>query len=502
MHVTVLLRGPTAELRQHIGTLQREQVGSRRFLTREEYGSQFGARPEDIDAVSVFAHNHGLDILDVDAGKRTIQLAGTVGAMSRAFGVQLSLYGSRQGVFRARSGRIRVPAWLQPSIQGVLGLDARPLVTPRFRTGLASRAQPRLSGNTPVQIANLYNFPADADGSGQCVGILEFGGGFRQSDLDQYFGGLGITPPSVTAVSVAGGANYPTGPNGPDVEVMLDIEVVGSVAPGANIVVYFAPNTEMSFGLALLAAIHDTTHNPSIISLSWGAPEITWPAQARRMVNLALLSGLAMGVTVFVAAGDSGSRDGLPWPYAFVDFPASSPFAVGCGGTKLLASGGSITSETVWNDPMDGATGGGVSALFPVPSYQSTISPTSTNPGHRAGRGVPDVSGDASPITGYEVLVDGQTALVGGTSAVAPLWSGLLARVQQKLGHSVAPFLPAIYGQAGAFRDITVGNNGAYSAGPGWDACTGLGSPNGAELVTALSGAPAGAAKAADGAAG
>jgi kumamolisin len=344
------------------------------------------------------------------------------------------------------------------------------------------------SGYTPLDVAKLYDFPQET-GKGQCIAIIELGGGFQQADLQQYFSQLGVNMPSVTAVSVGSGVNSPTGdPNGPDGEVMLDIEVAGGVAPDASVVVYFAPNTNQGFAEAIMAAVHDTTHRPSVISISWGGPETRWPVTGRRMMNQAIQAGLAMGITTFVASGDNGSSDGLPGRSGRVDFPASSPYAVGCGGTRLVSQGGSIVSEVVWNDPGDGATGGGVSAFFPVPSYQQSVHPISANPAHRPGRGVPDVAGNASPVSGYEIRVDGQTGIIGGTSAVAPLWAGLLALVQEGLGKSAAPLQPSIYANPGAFRDITAGNNGIYRAAPGWDPCTGLGSPNGAALLKALSG--------------
>jgi kumamolisin len=176
-----------------------------------------------------------------------------------------------------------------------------------------------------------------------------------------------------------------------------------------------------------------------------------------------------------------------------VDFPASSPFALGCGGTKLVGSGTSITSETVWNEnPTDSATGGGVSDFFDPPAYQNKAKvPPSKNPGERKGRGVPDVAGDADPATGYAVRVDGQALVIGGTSAVAPLWAGLVALLNQKLGHRVGFLNPLLYGSAvgtGSFRDITSGNNGAYPAKAGWDACTGWGTPVGTKLLHVLGG--------------
>ena len=335
-----------------------------------------------------------------------------------------------------------------------------------------------------------------SNGQGQTIGIIELGGGYTQSDLNSYFSALGISPaPSVSAVSVDGAQNQPTGStNGPDTEVMLDIEVAGSVAPGAKIVVYFAPNTDSGFLDAINQAVGDKQNNPSVISISWGGPESTWTSQSLQSYNSALEAASAVGVSVCIAAGDDGSTDGVTDGLQHVDFPASSPYALACGGTHLVGSGSTITDEVVWNDlPSDGATGGGVSATFPLPTWQAGANvPPSVNPGNFVGRGVPDVAGDADPGTGYQVEVDGTNIVVGGTSAVAPLWAGLIACFNSRLKTSVGYFNPTLYQQvaaeAGTFHDITSGNNGDYQAGPGWDACTGWGSPNGAAILQALAG--------------
>ena len=174
-----------------------------------------------------------------------------------------------------------------------------------------------------------------------------------------------------------------------------------------------------------------------------------------------------------------------------MDFPASSPNVLACGGTKLSATTTTILNEVVWNEPGDGATGGGISDVFPLPNYQESAGvPPSANSTKNTGRGVPDVAADADPTTGYSVRVDGQDTVIGGTSAVAPLWAGLVACLNQGLGKPLGflnPTLYALTSQTGAFRDITSGNNGSYSAGPGWDACTGLGVADGSKLLKAVS---------------
>jgi kumamolisin len=238
-------------------------------------------------------------------------------------------------------------------------------------------------------------------------------------------------------------------------------------------------------------------NRPSVVSISWGGPESSWTPQAMTTMDEAFQSAAALGVTVCCAAGDDGSTDGVTDGLNHVDFPASSPYALACGGTRLIASGSTISSETVWNELATdgGATGGGISDFFALPTWQAGAKvPPSANPGHRIGRGVPDVAGDADPATGYVTRVDGQPDVIGGTSAVAPLWAGLIARINQRLKTPVGYANPLLYGEAakaGAFHDITSGNNGAYNAGQGWDACSGLGTPIGAAILSALTPAPA-----------
>ncbi len=366
---------------------------------------------------------------------------------------------------------------------------------------------------TAPQVARLYNFPAGRDGTGQCVAIVELndfdqqgnitGTGFSSKDLNAYFKSLGLPTPQITAVGVDGGANMPGPDPNADGEVMLDVEVAGAVAPRANIAVYFAPNTDSGFIDAISFALHDNVRKPSVISISWGGPEDSWTQQALTAFDQVLQDAAALGVAVCCSSGDDGSsdirdpqeRDGHP----HVDFPAASPFALACGGTKLLGTGTTITSEIVWNEG-NGATGGGVSNVFPRPVYQSK-SKVPKSPKGKVGRGVPDVAGDADPATGYQVrLVGGHRGVIGGTSAVAPLWAGLIALINQDLANLGKPpvgFInPLVYkepGSTGAFHDIVQGDNdieglGKYKARKRWDACTGLGTPDGTMLMASLGG--------------
>ncbi len=463
----------------------------RTYLSREELASQFGADPQDIKQVTDFAHAHGLAVVHTDLAQRSVLLAGPAAAFEAAFGTKLHQYSYPEGTYRGRTGPITVPTALDDIVQGVFGLDDRPQAEAHFQVrppaGLgAIVAHAATQSFTPPQLTKLYDFPARLDGTGQCIAIIELGGGFKPQDLKTYFTSLKLPVPSVKVVSVNGARNQPTNANSADGEVLLDIEVAAAVAPKAQLVVYFAPNTSQGFLNALTAAVHDKTNQPSIISISWGGPESTWTAQAMDQFNQAFQAAALLGVTICCAAGDNGSADGVADGRPHADFPASSPYALACGGTKLTASGQQISSEVVWNEGADSATGGGLSAHFPVPSYQRALRlPTAA----KAGRGLPDVAGNADPNTGYQVRVDGQNMVIGGTSAVAPLWAGLLALLNQQLPKPVGFLNPLLYGSLagkGVCRDITSGNNGAFAAGPGWDACTGWGSPQGNNLLAAL----------------
>ncbi len=477
VHVSLYLRR-----RQN---LPADVLAGRRRLTRDELRTQYGAHPDDVEHVREALVRHGIELVEADPGTRRMVVAGTVTAFCEAFGTAVSRVRTAHPqspdgvVHRYRTAALNLPNALSGVVTAVLGLDDRPQARAYVRFAPEAAAA---TSYTPVQVGAAYGFPADLDGSGQSVAIIELGGGYSPADLDTYFSGPGLPTPAVTAVPVDGGANSPTGdPGGPDGEVLLDIEVAGALAPGASQTVYFAPNTDQGFVDAVTAAAHaDPT--PAAISISWGGPEDSWTGQARDALDQACADAVALGATVLAAAGDSGSGDNEPDGAPHCDFPASSPHVLGCGGTRLvLDDSGAISSATVWNDA-GGATGGGVSTAFPTPSWQADAGVPS------AGRGVPDVAGNADPRTGYQIYVDGQTGVVGGTSAVAPLWAALVCRLAQRAGRPLGPLQPVLYANIAAgvaqpgFHDITRGNNGAYRAGPGWDACTGLGTPDGAAL--------------------
>ncbi|WP_158865093.1 S53 family peptidase [Leifsonia sp. AG29] len=474
-------------------------------LTPDELAERYGASPGDVDLVQSTLSGLGVTIDEVDSASRRVRISGPVGLMARVFGTDLAVStreDAEEGAptYRQRSGGLSIPAALDGVVTAVLGLDNRPQARAQFRLARPSAVT---TSYTPPQLGEVYSFPAGTDGSGQTIAIIELGGGYEQSDLDTYFAGLGIPTPAVRAVGVDGAANQPgSDPNGADGEVMLDIEVAGALAPRAQIVVYFAPNTDAGFLDAVSTAAH-AKPTPAAISISWGQAEDQWTAQARMAFDQALQDAAALGVTTTVAAGDDGSTDRVTDGKQHVDFPASSPHALACGGTRLEAdpSTGAVQSEVVWNNGAgNGATGGGVSAVFPLPAWQTGVGvppgPGGTDAGGNAngpgGRGVPDVSAVADPQTGYKVRVDGRDTVIGGTSAVAPLWAALVARLAQSTGRPLGLVQPKLYdsiraGQVAAgFRDITSGDNGAYAAGAGWDACTGLGVPEGTALVSTV----------------
>jgi kumamolisin len=563
IQVTVLLRpqalgSASARARtEDLMEMSSQLPENRQYLSREDFAAQHGADPDDLAKIDAFAHEHNLTMVQASIPRRTVKLEGTIADLADAFKANLKKYRSGNKVFRGRTGSLSAPGDISDIVVGVFGFDTRPAARPHYRRldemqpqvkaagakaaatkkagakaagqkgggkagkkkagGSGGNATPKNAPNgsfTPPEVAKLYNFPAGLDGKGQCIALIELndfnnqgqatGTGFSVADLKKYFQRLQIPMPQVAAIGVDGGANVPGPDPNADGEVMLDIEVAGAVAPGAKIAVYFAPNTTQGFIDAVNTAVHDTVRRPSVISISWGGPEDGATDQFRNGLDQAFRDAAALGITVCCAAGDDGSsdeqangRDGR----LHADFPSSSPFALACGGTKLLGSGSTINNETVWNEGNDGgAGGGGVSNFFTRPSYQAQ-SKVPKSPKGKTGRGVPDVAGDADPATGYQVRAGGVNSVIGGTSAVAPLWAGLMALINQRLinlSKKPAGFInPLLYSaplSLNAFHDIVAGSNdidgslGKYKARQGWDACTGLGTPDGAKIMQLLGG--------------
>jgi kumamolisin len=433
---------------------------------------------DDIARVRAFADGQGLTVVAVEPDRRLIKLSGSVSALQAAFGTRLDLYRQGDRQFRARSGVLRLPADLLPIVEAVLGLDDRPAA---FAKALPMTA-PADPGYRPNQIAALYDFPVGVTGAGQCIALIELGGGYLAGDNQAAFAAMGLPVPEIVDVSIDGGANSPGQSKAADEEVALDLQVAGAVAPGASLAIYFAPASFTGFVDAVSAAVHDTIRKVTVISISWGVNETAWSAAARQAMDSALQDAATLRIPVFVAAGDNLATNGATDGALHVQYPASSPWAIGCGGTRIATESGTIVSEVVWSDTGNGeGTGGGLSTLYPVPDFQKTA-----NPG--TGRGVPDVAGNAAQPSGYITVIGGIPKVIGGTSAVAPLWAGLAARINEKAPQPIGFFLETLYAEPDLLRQITEGDNKpkgtntGYVAGPGWNACTGLGVPNGLAL--------------------
>jgi kumamolisin len=406
--------------------------------------------------------NAGLTVFTMPMSHLSVK--GPQSAYNKIFASDLSLYNFTKNsrTYYAISKETELHLSMKENVNNILGFNTIPKFVPHIKKRGNTRS---VSSYTPPQIASLYGFPS-ATGTGQKIGIIELGGGYTTADLIAYFRliGLDATHLNITSVLIDGGTNNPSDIDSSS-EVNLDIDIIASLVPDANIRVYFAPNTDRGFYDAILAAIND---NCSVISISWGAPEDEWDISIMQSFSDLFQTASENGISIFVASGDTGS---------IVDFPASSPFVTSCGGTTIKTNGHTpytLIGETVWDNSVDSATGGGISTAFVKPSYQ---------PVYLSGRGVPDISANADPNTGYLVYMNGSQSIYGGTSAVAPLWAALTARINQLTGKSMGLINYMVYSNPNICRDITQGKSGKYSATVGWDACTGLGSPNAANYL-------------------
>lgn len=468
-------------------------------MSREQFAARHAAAAADLARVAAFAERLGLRVVDSSRVARTVVVEGEKAAVVRAFAPEA---GRAPGT---------PPAELEGLVAAVIGLAPHAPARPHLPVPAAPAASaPRF---TCPEIAELYEFPA-ADGAGRTIAVVCLGGGFHQSDLDAFAAAIGLPPPAVTVVGVEGGANDPApidelaslarylntqeGPPPADaalftLETTMDVELAIGFAPGARVAAYFAPsNDEQGFYQALAAAVFDTANRPSVVSLSWGWPEADWQdasAAILPVVEELLVEAAALGITFCASSGDSGA--GGVGRAVWVQYPASSPYALSCGGTSIEVAGGEIVGETAWRQRVSDqvySSGGGVSTLFARPAFQDGIALLERN----GRRGLPDVSGIADRGTGIAITIGGKVVAGGGTSAVAPLWAALAARLDQALGCPLGHANPCLYAarrrDPGCFRDITTGGNPVYQASTGWDAVTGLGSPHGERLLAAIRG--------------
>lgn len=503
--VRVRSAGDPAALEKQVLEQSQKPLQDRTYLSRDELAKQHGANAADLDLVEQFAQQHNLMVAHRSAAERSIVLSGKLGDLLNAFPADVQIYHHASGSYRGRRGEISIPQELQGVVTGIFGYDTRPKHRLPRRRRIFTEAGP--GGNQGVaatEFAKRYNFPTtfqgmNLDGSGQTIAIIELGGGFRASDLNVFFQEIKVPQPSVVAVSVDHAGNKPTTADSDDGEVMLDIEVAGAVAPGAKFAVYFAPNNgDKGFIDAISAAVHDAERNPDVISISWGGPESTTDQQGIDAFHQLFVAAAAAGITVCVASGDHGTADSdaSDWDQKIhVDHPAADDLVLGCGGTQINSG-----VDVVWNDgtPFDvntpggggWASGGGVSEVFAVPSYQTSAGiPVSIDSG-KPGRGVPDI---AMSATNYFTRVDSSEGASGGTSAVAPLMSALIVLLNQAKKKNVGFLNPFLYANAAkVVHDVTSGTNAitntvkGYNAGKGWDACTGLGTPDGTAILNNL----------------
>jgi kumamolisin len=480
--------------RQHHTPVQR-----RRYLTASELAAAHHAHDRDVDAVTTWANAAGLRVRSRSGAGAALDVSGSVGALARAFDIEMMACRARDwstgtvSVYRDHREELSVPASLDGVVVAALGLCDRAVARPRLAT--VPRGTAAAIGYAPEELARIYDFPVlpgGGEGTRITVGIAELGGAVYRPDLAS----VHSRSPRLRVVEEAVlGWGPVSDPFGPDTEVALDWQVIAGAlaycAPKAEVLVVlkYAPNTDRGF-TNLEASFATDGRDYVSVSTSWGAPEDLWTPAAMDAMDRAFQMGALRGIVHTVAAGDNGSADARLDGRQHADHPASAPHAVGCGGTRLVAEGGRRVSEETWNElgVAQGATGGGVSSHFPVPRFQESagIRPICANDG-APGRGVPDVAANADPLTGYVIHHRGADRIVGGTSAVAPLWTALLAAVSAATGHRLGNVLPALYGARRAgFTDIVAGDNGAYATGPGWDAATGLGVPSGRNLCAAL----------------
>lgn len=450
----------------------------RKLYEREDFWELYRADSKSIEVVVDFAHQHGLTIICADALKRIVVVRGTVQNLSQAFGVYLTWEVTDDKRFRSLHGPIYLPRDVSKHVKAVFGFDDRPPNS----TGLP---RPNLGNSVPfppysrfaTEVSQIYQFPP-GDGTGQVIGLLQFGGGYQTADLAPYFAAVTAGQiPSISAVSINGQINSPGKDQDRDREVTMDLQIASAVAPGAKFVVYFSDWSAAGIEAALNYAVNDSVNKPTVISCSWGWPEndsAFWSDQSISLIEQHLCCAAHLNITVLFGSGDTGTDDGCL-------YPSSSAYSLAVGGTSLPT----LDTESVWNSYNGYATGGGISSKVAPVAWQSGLSSGDGNA--LTGRGLPDVSACADPGTGYRFYFKQGWTTGGGTSAATPLWAGLIARLNQNKAMQLGFINPLIYGALkSTFHDITSGNNGAFRAQPGWDCCTGWGTPNGNAISAAL----------------
>jgi len=505
----VVRRRPDGAKLRDVADFKGGSASPRQRISRTEFEALHGAVPQEMAEVAAFAKSNGLEVVQSQAARRSVVVRGTAAAIEKAFAVELHDYDSPRGKYRGHTGPASLPGTLANTVDAVIGLDNRPVPAQHYSTARRQNANdpPNTKPLTPQQVAKLYNFPA-GDGAGQTIGIYEMqtqdgSAGYTVQDLTDTmnaFGG-GLKTPKPIDVSIDGVTNSGVS----DGETGLDITIASAIAQGAQIAVYFTGGDTQSIIHALQGMIHPNAGDPqpSVLSISYGfGPDDptadSFSDQEYTQLDQLFQDAANLSITVLVSSGDSGAFIASS-TQAQASYPATEPWVIACGGTTIGNLSAQGFDEYVWNDTGaagPGATGGGISARFPVPSYQTNAGLPNRNGSGLAGRGIPDIAGNASENSGYMQFINGSSQAVGGTSAVAPLYAGLIALINANLGAPVGFINPDLYKiGAGAIRDISGPPGPAnkslegvtgYPAGPGWDACTGLGSVNGVALENGL----------------
>lgn len=456
----------------------------RHFLTPTRYNELFAPTVNQMNTVRQALETDGLQVTGVSGNGQVVDAVGAASAVDAAFGVTLRQFDQPGAVgFYAAEGTATLPTSIAGLVSYVAGLTNRPIA--------AHAANPAgdgpSGGESPADLQTAYTVSSN-DGSGETVGLAEFDG-FQQSDISAFTKNYNLPALTPTVAAVDGGvSSLGSG----QIEVTLDIDAVDVYAPKAKQVVYEAGNTDSAWVDEWAKMASDDKVN--VISNSWLLGE-SCESQPISPTHDAANQMVSEGITILSASGDWGGH-GCDYngdnSTVTVDYPASDPNVTGVGGTTLrTGSGGSYSSETVWNSGSSGSTrsGGGYSSIYPTPSWQSSV-----NSGKN--RAVPDVSDAADPNAGgLAINLNGSWESVGGTSEAAPLWAGYLADVDQKAGKSLGNINPTIYGIGASsssygkdFHDVTQGNNDTYNAGTGYDLATGWGSPIGDKLISDLIG--------------
>lgn len=499
-------------------TDKREHPEIPRHLAFAERHTMFsdhtGVNDQHLEVIRRFAKTYNLNIDNINVGLGVVNLSGTTAAMEKAFKVELYSHSfDRERKLQTHevighTGEASIPRELEGIVRSILGLNNTLVFhqVPYMPMETTIPAVSIASGMSSAGFAKRYNFPIDANGSGQQIAIIACGGGFNRAEFRKYFKLIGLDkPPEIKTVSVDG-SEYTPGENKlADYELYTDCLVAATAAPGALIKVYFVRNDIMGFADAVEMIAKEGEKSPHIISYSWGASETTYSENTIAGVNQILQYATQVNqCTILCSSGDFGSTNAMQntaeTPLA-VQFPASSPWVTSCGGTMLSDNTDVSEKEVVWNSIflydmlISNASGGGFSVTNKRPDYQKDVIHADGYPQkYRNARGVPDVAGHASikpNSVSYWIYLHNENWLTGGTSAVAPLWAALVARLNQALGRRIGFMNPLLYAMAGtdALKDIKEGSN-AMPGGPpqwqaqsGWDPCTGLGVPHGENML-------------------